>query len=116
MVTRELCGRVTAGTVSYRARPPVSGDPDPCLGEPVVAVIAARNMGGGHFTAGWVTRPGRPRWRLTVWVMASAATGPQRVGGTCWGIRRALATAATCHQAAMAALYAEHDARRRDQR
>ena len=36
-MTRELCRRVTAGTVSYRAQPPASQDPDPCLGEPVAA-------------------------------------------------------------------------------
>jgi hypothetical protein len=110
MTSREMCRRVTAGTVSYRAVLP--GGPDPGPGEPVVAVAAGRSMGGLMFTAGWITRPGRHRWRLAVWVQASTATGPQRVPGTCWGIQQALHTAAVCHQAAMAALYAEYEARR----
>ena len=94
--------------VSYRARPPDGPGP----GEPVVAVVAGRSMGGLMFTAGWITRPGRGRWRLAVWVQASTATGRQRVPGTSWGIRRALEVVGACHQAAMAALYAEHAERR----
>jgi hypothetical protein len=101
---RELCRGVRSGTVSYRALPP--SKPDLGFGEPAVAVIAARTMGGLDFAAGWVTRPGRSRWRLTVWVQASSAAGPQRVPGTRWGIRRALDTAAVSHQQAMAGLYA----------
>ena len=49
------------GVVSYRALPP--SKPDLGLGEPAVAVIAARTMGGRDFAAGWVTRPGRSRWQ-----------------------------------------------------
>lgn len=101
---RELCRRVRSGTLFYRALPPST--PDLGLGEPAVAVIAARTMDGGDFAAGWVTRPGRTRWRLTVWVQASSATGPQRVPGTRWGIRSALDTAAVSHQQALARLYA----------
>jgi hypothetical protein len=110
-MTRELCRRVTAGTVSYRALPPAK--PDLGLGAPAIAVVGARTMGGLDFAAGWITRPGRLPWRLAVWIQASPATCPQRVRDTCWGIRRALQTAAYCHQAAMGDLYAEHEAARR---
>lgn len=101
MGRRELCRRVQAGTASYRALPPAQ--PDLGLGAPAIAVIAVQAADGRTSAAAWVTRPGRLRWRLAVWVSpAYAGHPPERVPGISWGIRQALQTAAARHQAALA--------------
>jgi hypothetical protein len=91
----DLCRRrIKAGTAVYRALPP----PEPDPGGLLVAVIVGRALTGRTFSAAWVTRTGRARWRLAVWVPAPG--GQRRLPRASWGIRRALSAAAQHHHAA----------------